>query len=256
MPTKRSPSRIAVLAAHSVLALFFVVIIVLTYIVGGLNVRQYEGRLIIFSFLHIAVAWFGTLGMFLFCRNEYSADSRIASMIFLVSTLANIFVLPEYSIATGHYLLSPNLTNRVFCFGLLYTNYLEIGAGLFMSSSNKTRTNNFLTTGLVIAIFFSYISPITSVYPSEQPIQTFSNGLFLTLTWLLFLIAILCFIICIFRDATGSTTLRSLGFMGISLGNMILLSYNALIANIIGIVLFTAGVIALLTETHTSNIWD
>ncbi len=208
------------------------------------------------SLIHLWIALSAATLLCFFYRANIGAEARVLPLLFLLICLGNVKILPLYHTITGIFLLNPFIISVLYHFALLYGSFLFLASGLFQQTINPTKLGQYSFVGAASALFLAVIVPVSANSRSFLWEARVTDRLFLGLTILINVLAVLTFLITMVEEHfSRQTVTRCVSFILMIIGNILVtLSQNSLL-NTTGLVLYVAGTTTLIMVTRTYHIW-
>jgi len=196
----------------------------------------------------------------IFLNANYSNNSRIelqiAPLLLFSITLENTKVLNLYSLITYQSILKGSIVNRVYFFAILFSAFTFVGFSIYQQEKSYQKSNQYIMISLLFTLFLSFFGPALD---NVEFFITFNYYTIIVVS--LYLIAILNFIIYIFRGFTLTKLFKEVFLIALTVGNFLLTIVSTTPYNYTGLIFYTIGQIGLLLllkrkKAQEIFVWD
>ncbi len=233
---------------------FFVHSLLLAQVQGELSVVLHH---MVPSLIHLWITLVAAILLCIFYRATIGAEAHFLPLLFLMICLGNVKILALYYHLSHIMILSPYWIGILYHFSFLFSSFLFLASGLFQQTMNPLRLGQYAFVGGASTLLLSLMAPISTNTSSFLKEASITNNLFLGVSLLVSILAILTFIIIIFEERGGRQTIgRCFSFMLMILGNAMVTISQDILYNSIGLALYVAGTTLLILVTRTYHIWS
>ncbi len=209
------------------------------------------------SLIHLWMTLIAAILLCVFYRTNIGAEAHFLPLLFLIICLSNIKILPLYYQLSHIMILSPYWVDILFHFSFLFSSFLFLASGLFQQTMNPLRLGQYSFIGGASSLLLAMLVPITAHNASFLKEATITNTLFLGVSILVSVLALLTYIIAIYEEMGGRQTIgRGLSFVLMIIGNTMVTINQDILYTSIGLALYVAGSILLILITRTYHIWS
>lgn len=208
------------------------------------------------SLIHLWVTMVVATLLCFFYRANIGAEARMLPTLFLMISLGNVKIFPLYHSVTTILVLSPYAIAVLYHFSLLYSSFLFLGSAIFQQTINPTRLSQYSLAGAILALFITILTPISINQPSFLYEVSVTNALFSSICIIMNVLAALTFLVSMLDEQFSRHALgRSLAFILMITGNAMVTMSQRPLFNTLGLIIYLAGSITLLSVTRTYHVW-
>ena len=250
--------RFVLLAIQGILTVLFILLIAYSLY---LSVEQGIGVLPLLPYaipalIHLLITLTAALLLSLFYRTNIGAEDQFLPILFLVIALGNVKILPVFFNSTHFLMLNYEWIAIAFQFCFLFSSFLFLASSLFLQNMNAAKMGQYVFVAASWSLFLSIIVPISTNASSYYKVISIASKPFVAVGVFISFLAILTFLFSFVRDKDQRHVLaRCVSFAFIIAGNTTIMLSQNLTFMIIGLVLYTFGIISLLLITRTYHIW-
>lgn len=232
------------------------------FFVHSLLLAQAQGELslalthMVPSLVHLWITLIAAILLCVFYRANIGAEAHFLPLLFLVICLGNVKILPLYYHLSHIMILSPYWIGILYHFAFIFSSFLFLASGLFQQTMNPLRLGQYAFIGGTSTFLLAMLVPMSTNTYSFLKEASITNNLFLGVTILVSVLAVLTFIITIFEERGGRQTVaRCLSFILMITGNAMVTISQDILYNSLGLVLYVTGATLLILVTRTYHIW-
>jgi hypothetical protein len=207
------------------------------------------------SLIHLWITMGVATLLCLFYRANIGAEARLLPILFLMITLSNAKILPLYQTLSTHTLLSPSAISVLYHFAILYSSFLFLASAIFAQTINPTKLGQYAFAGGALSLLLAILVPVSTGEPSFAYTVSVTNPLFNGICLFIYILALFTFIIAMMEEFTRQALGRTLSFVLMILGTMMMTIYTAPFTNTAGLIFYIGGTTALILVTRTYHIW-
>ncbi len=233
------------------------------FFVHSLLLAQAQGELLVVlhhmipSLFHLWITLVAAILLCVFYRANIGAEAHFLPLLFLVICLGNVKILPLYYHLSHIMILSPYWIGILYHFAFLFSSFLFLASGLFQQTMNPLRLGQYAFVGGASTFLLAMLVPMSTNTSSFLKEASITNKLFLGVSIMISVFALLTFIITIFEERGGRhIVVRCLSFMLMITGNVMVTISQDILYNSIGLFLYVAGATLLILVTRTYHIWS
>lgn len=209
------------------------------------------------SLIHLWVTLVAAILLCVFYRANVGAEAHFLPLLFLMICLGNVKILPLYNNLSHIMILSPYWIGILYHFAFLFSSFLFLASGLFQQTLNPLRLGQYAFVGGASSLLLAMLVPMSTNTASFLKEASITNKLFLGVSVLMSVLALLTFIIAILEERGGRQIVtRCLSFMLMIVGNTMVTISQDILYNSIGLALYVAGTTLLILVTRTYHIWS
>ncbi|AEV29688.1 hypothetical protein SpiGrapes_1894 [Sphaerochaeta pleomorpha str. Grapes] len=250
--------RFVLLAIQGILTILFILLISYSLYLAFAQGTEVMSLLPYFipALIHLLITFTAALLLSLFYRTNIGAEAQFLPILFLVIALENVKILPIFFNSTHFLMLNYEWIAIVFQFCFLFSSFLFLASSLFIQNMNATKMGQYVFVAASWSLFLSIIVPISTNASSYYKVISIASKPFVAVGVFISLLAIMTFLLSFVRDKDQRHFLaRCVSFAFIIAGNTTITLAQNLPTMIIGLVLYTFGIITLLLITRTYHIW-
>ena len=232
------------------------------FFVHSLLLAQAQGELslalthMVPSLVHLWITLIAAILLCVFYRANIGAEAHFLPLLFLVICLGNVKILPLYYHLSHIMILSPYWIGILYHFAFIFSSFLFLASGLFQQTMNPLRLGQYAFIGGTSTFLLAMLVPMSTNTYSFLKEASITNNLFLGVTIMVSVLAVLTFIITIFEERGGRQTVaRCLSFILMITGNAMVTISQDILYNSLGLVLYVTGATLLILVTRTYHIW-
>ncbi len=208
------------------------------------------------SLIHLWVTMVVATLLCFFYRANIGAEARMLPTLFLMISLGNVKILPLYHSVTTILVLSPYAIAVLYHFSLLYSSFLFLGSAIFQQTIGPARLTQYSFAGAILALFITLLTPISVNQPSFLYEVSVTNSLFSSICIIMNILAAVTFLAAMGEEQFSRQALgRGLAFILMIGGNALVTMSQRPLFNTLGLIIYLAGSITLLSVTRTYHVW-
>jgi len=232
------------------------------FFVHSLMLAQAQGELalalthMVPSLVHLWITLVAAILLCVFYRSNIGAAAHFLHLLCLVICLGNVKIITLYYNLSHIMILSPYWIGILYHFAFIFSSFLFLASGLFQQTMNPLRLGQYAFIGGTSTFLLAMLVPMSTNTYSFLKEASITNNLFLGVTIMVSVLAVLTFIITIFEERGGRQTVaRCLSFILMITGNAMVTISQDILYNSLGLALYVTGATLLILVTRTYHIW-